>query len=397
MDKRAWVHQLKKQVEAKGADSASWYVSWYDPDGNLRTKSCGPGKIGKAAAKQLADITHSQLVTGTYQTKARATWEKLRSDYMAKVASRFDEPSRLAAEIALKNFERVAKPKFVMAIRAEMIDEFTSKRLKEFASKGKADDTEADKQSRATVSPATVNKELRYIRLILNVAEEWGMIPKVPKVRFLKVPKKLPTFIPPEHFTAIYKACDVAKRPSTVPNVSPADWWRGLLVTGYMTGWRIGQLLSLKWDDVDLEEGFATSRAEVIGNKGKREIRIPLHPIVIVHMKKLRGGFDEHIFPWNQNKRDLWPEFHVIQEAARLDDGSPVPKGGKHGRRYGFHDVRRGFATENIESMDLFELQNLMQHKSLETTKEYVNMVKRLKKTVTKIFVPPNLQIGETG
>ena len=33
MDKRAWVHQLKVQLESKGPDKASWYVSWTDPKG----------------------------------------------------------------------------------------------------------------------------------------------------------------------------------------------------------------------------------------------------------------------------------------------------------------------------------------------------------------------------
>ena len=46
----------------------------------------------------------------------------------------------------------------------------------------------------------------------------------------------MPTFVPPEHFAAIYTACEHAKRPKRIPNVKPADWWRALLVTAYMTG-----------------------------------------------------------------------------------------------------------------------------------------------------------------
>ena len=75
MDKRAWVHQLKKQIEERGEDSSSWYVSWYDPEGKLRTKSCGPGKIGNTAARKLADTIHSQIVTGTYQSKVKTPFE----------------------------------------------------------------------------------------------------------------------------------------------------------------------------------------------------------------------------------------------------------------------------------------------------------------------------------
>ncbi|WP_373653370.1 tyrosine-type recombinase/integrase [Schlesneria sp. DSM 10557] len=385
VDKRAWVHQLKKQVEAKGAEKASWYVSHYDPEGILRTKSCGPGKIGKTAANKLADTIHSQLVTGTYKPKGKTTWKAFRARYMEKVASRFEAMSQSAICQSLDAFERVAKPVLVASITTEFVDKFIANRLKDPGLDGEK------------LSPATVNKDLRYIRLVMNIAEEWGMITKKPKIRFLKQPKKIPTYIPPDHFAAIFQACKDAKIPSDIPNVNAPDWWKALLVTGYMTGWRIGQLLSLRWEDIDLKERTITIQAEVVGNKGKREERIPLHPVVAAQLELVSGSFDTHVFPWNKNRRELWPTFQAIQAAATLADGTPLPKGGKGGKWYGFHDIRRGFATMNGDEMDLFQLQALMQHKSLETTKGYVNMARRLKKPVDNLFVPPNLRSGETG
>lgn len=384
MDKRAWVHQLKQQVEKQGADRASWYVSWTDPAGKQQRKSCGPGKVGKSAANKLADSIHSQLVCGTYEAKERRTWVDFRKDYETKIAARFDVLSRTAARQSLDAFERVAKPKLVAAITADVVDKFTADRMKDAGIMGRK------------VSPATVNRDLRYIRLVLNIAHEWGLIARVPRIRFLKQPQKLPTYMPSDHFAAVYTACNVAQEPSAVPNVTTADWWRALLVTAYMTGWRISQLLSLKWSDIDLEANTAITRAEVVGNKGKRDERIPLHPVAVEHLKRLAGSFSTHVFPWNQDRRQLWPEFHRIQEAATLADGSPMPKGGKNGW-YGFHDLRRGFATMNAASMDLFELQALMQHKTLATTQGYVSMSKRLQKPVNNLFVPSIPQIGETA
>ncbi len=158
----------------------------------------------------------------------------------------------------------------------------------------------------------------------------------------------------------------------------------------YMTGWRINQLRSLLWGDVDLENETALSRAD--DNKGRRDVQIPLHPAIVDHLRKVEGSFDRYVFPWNQNYKTLWCHFHEIQEAAKLPDGSPLPRGGKNGCWYGFHDLRRGFATENAEEMDLFELQTLMQHKSLETTKLYVGMTKKLKNAVKGLKVPSILQ-----
>lgn len=395
MDKKAWVHQLKKQIDQRGKAKAAWYVTWNDPEGRRRTTSCGPGKVGHRAAEKLADKIHAELVTGTYRSKSKTTWDELRSKYEEKIASRFDGPSRQAAEMALNNFQRVAKPKYLKSITADLIDGYVSKRLEEFAQRTGKPDRSANKIL-TKVSPATVNKELRYVRLVLNVAKEWKMIQEVPKIRFLKLPKLLPTFIPADHFAAVYTACGKSTMPGDVRNIAPAQWWRGLIVMGYMTGWRISQLLSLKWADVDLSNGTAIARV-VEGNKGKREERIPLHPLVIDHLKPLAGSFDELVFPWTDNPRNLWLEFQRIQQAAQLADGSPMPKGGKRGDWYGFHDLRRGFATMNAGSMDLFELQGLMQHRTLETTREYVNMAKRYNETVKNLFVPQNLRISEVG
>ena len=93
------------------------------------------------------------------------------------------------------------------------------------------------------------------------------------------------------------------------------------------------------------------------------------------------------LFPWNKQYRKLWPIFAEIQKATVLPDGSPLKECGKNGW-YGFHDFRRAFATLNAQQRDLFELQGLMQHKSLETTREYVAMASRLNQTVKNLFVP---------
>lgn len=74
--------------------------------------------------------------------------------------------------------------------------------------------------------------------------------------------------------------------------------------------------------------------------------------------------------------------------AARLTDESPMPKAGKNGDRFGFQDLRRGFATANAPSMNLFELPSLRQHRSLTTTPGDVNMANHLKRGVKKKFVP---------
>ncbi len=241
--------------------------------------------------------------------------------------------------------------------------------------------TIAEKQATAKtlprVSPATVNKELRSLRAVVRKAVRWGYLAKAPEIEFLKEPGKLPVFVTPEHFTLIYQACDTARWPADEP-FSAGEWWQGLCMAAYMTGWRVGSLLALRWEHVDLEIGTAVSLAA--DNKGKRDQKIPLHPVVIEHLKKLRS-FSPLVFPWPHTRRGLYGEFHAIQKAAGVQPIGPKP-------HYGFHDLRRAFATMNADKLTPDALQALMQHKDYKTTQRYINMARQLDSAVAELFVP---------
>lgn len=227
------------------------------------------------------------------------------------------------------------------------------------------------------VSPATVNKELRHIRAMLRRAYKWGHLGQVPEFDFMREPEKLPTYVAPDDFACIYQACEVAKLPADQP-FDAAIWWRALLVLAYMTGWRINQMLLLRREDVDLEAAQAVSRAS--HNKGKRDAIIPLHPLLVEHLSQL-SSFSPVMLPWNYNRRTLYHEFQRIQEegGVRSPDGK---------QRFGFHDLRRGFATMNADRMTADALQSLMQHRDYETTKRYINMARQLKPAVEQVYVP---------
>jgi integrase len=229
------------------------------------------------------------------------------------------------------------------------------------------------------VSPATVNKELRQLRAAFNKAHKWRFLARPVDFDgvFLKESKRIATYVPPDHFAALYAACDAARLPASQP-YTPGDWWRGLLVAAYLTGWRIGSLLSLRRADTDFEKGTALSDAD--DNKGKRDQLVALHPVVVEHLRAL-ASFDPRVLPWTYDRRRLFKEFHAIQDVAGVR-----PEGRKS--RYGFHDLRRGFATMNADRLSADALQHLMQHKDYQTTQRYINMARQLKPAVLNLFVP---------
>src|SRR5437870_2520154 len=44
---KAWIYQDDHQVKKHGAENASWYVGWLDPEGKRRCQSCGPGTAAR--------------------------------------------------------------------------------------------------------------------------------------------------------------------------------------------------------------------------------------------------------------------------------------------------------------------------------------------------------------
>ena len=55
---------------------------------------------------------------------------------------------------------------------------------------------------------------------------------------------------------------------------------------------------------------------------------------------------------------------------------------------YGFHDIRRAFATVNAPQLTSVELQALMRHKSFQTTQKYIRMAAAVERSAKKLSVP---------
>jgi integrase len=283
----------------------------------------------------------------------------------------------------------------IAVITTQQIDTFQAKRR-----------TEQGRKPKSKVSPATLNKDLRHIKAALRFAVDRGFLRKMPTIEFEREPEKLPTYVTPEDFSSIYDACSAATLPAECPGGAKL-WWQALLVFAQMTGWRIGEILALKWNDVDLQKCTAVTRHG--DNKGKRDELVPLHPFVIEHMQKIRA-FHPNVFPWEHHRRTLDAEFAAIQDAAGINLQCP-DTGKRNGEkyavtdvhectgachRYSFHDERRSFATLNA-GLPAMTLQKLMRHRHHSTTIRYINMAAQLHPAMASLHVPAVSRSGQTG
>lgn len=366
---KAWIFQIKSQITKHGAAAASWYVGWRDPENRQRCKSYGAGVRGKTLAEKEARRIDAELLTGTYEARHKEFWAQFRKEYEVNKVDGMTPRTRMETLHALTVFEQLVKPNRMATITSRTIADFTTKRRKK-------------------VAAPTVNKELRHLRAAIRKAHKWGFLSRLPDFDFFREDGKLPRYVTPEHFAKLYAACDRAIEPAGY-SFTPDQWWRGLLVFIYMTGWRISATLAVRLEDLDA--AAATLKSQAADNKGRRDQLIALHPLILSQLQPLilppSQGLRAHrpdsrprgqkLFPWPRRRASLWDYFRAVQTAAEL----PVPA-------YGFHDLRRAFATMNFDRLPPEVLQQQMQHKDYKTTQLYINLARQLRPAVQNTYVP---------
>ena len=129
-----------------------------------------------------------------------------------------------------------------------------------------------------------------------------------------------------------------------------------------LSGLRRGDLLRLRWSDVDLAEGIAVIR----DGKAKREDAIPLHPQVI---EALRERWPKLVVGTPTGK--VFPE-QVAHATRRRDFAAAGIKPDAEGRVADLHALRSTLATSLAKSGTPLQVtQRIMRHSSYRTTERH--------------------------
>lgn len=360
---RAWIFQDPKRKAIEG-DKCAWSVGWYDASGKRKGKKVG----AKSTAEKFKRKVEAELALGICTVgKQRTTWAAFRLEFEATIAATRAGGTLKEYRRSLEAFQRLISPGYMDTITTADVDRFIARR--------KGDRQVGDDSD---LSPASINRDLRALKVAFRKAKKWHMLAEVPDFEFLREPERDPYFVDDATFTALYDACSAMERPAG-RHYPAGDWWQALLAFAYLTGWRIGEILDLRRDDVDLETGIATVDAD--STKGRRTARVELHPVILEKLRAL-VGFHPMVFEWPHHERTLWIDFAALKAAA----GVEFPGA--------FHRFRFGFANANVDSLDPDLLQKLMRHQAASTTRRYINAAERMKRagTAARIHVPDVLR-----
>ncbi len=208
------------------------------------------------------------------------------------------------------------------------------------------------------LAPKTVNNVLDVVLRMLRHAHRRGLIDAVPELPLLKL----------EHQD--FDFLDFEEAPRLVAAASGE--WRTMILVAWKTGLRQGELLGLRWEDVDLVAGVlrvrqALVRERITTPKNRKPREVGLSAEVKDALKAHRHLRGDLVFsqqdgtPWTNNK--AWRPLESACKRAGL-------------RRIGWHVLRHTFASHLVmRGVSLKTVQELLGHASIQMTMRYAHLM----------------------
>ena len=121
-----------------------------------------------------------------------------------------------------------------------LLDAYQSERLQAGKKKLKSEEITGNK-------PGTINRHITILKHMFTKASEWDMVEeevskRVHKVKLLEEQNARLRYLAKDECDRLIEACDKHLKP--------------IVITALHTGMRKGEILNLKWDNVDLKHGF---------------------------------------------------------------------------------------------------------------------------------------------
>lgn len=331
-----------KRKNKNGVEGESWYVDYRDPAGKRIIKAIGPKKreAEDYLGKMKASIREGRFFD--IKKENRTTFKELLDQYLPKIEG--------------MKFYQNALTYFVPAIKehfgSKLLSEITFKDLEDFREKEKKRPTQHETER----SNRTVNIEMEFLRRIFNKAVMWEMLDRSPFDRgeglFYKNTLKRERALTEGEVKKLIDACS--------PHLKP------IVITAVYTGLRKGDILSLKWKDLDLEKGVI----QLIEKKSGKTRNIVLNSDMKTLLKSLRVK-GEYVFPGKNGKpfKDVKRSFQSALEDAGIEQSEDRRK------KIVFHTLRHTCISLLTErGADTTMVKNYVAHASEEMTKQYTHL-----------------------
>jgi integrase len=200
--------------------------------------------------------------------------------------------------------------------------------------------------------PATINRHIATLKHMFTKAVEWDMVEeevlkRIRRVRLLEENNRRLRYLSKEECQELINACDTHLKP--------------IVITALNTGMRKGEVLNLKWNQVDLKHGFILlSRTK---NGERREI--PINDTLKATFQGLMRRLDVSSVFYDpvtgKPYQDIKKGFKGALRRSKIVD-------------FRFHDLRHTFASHLVMAgVDITTVKELLGHKSGTSTSQLLH------------------------
>jgi len=341
-----------------------YIIDYYLPDGTRKRETIGPNK--RDALDVLAK-RRTQIREGKWfelEKESRIYFRELSEKFLKE----YSRPPKKAMSsvgrdrLSVKHLNNFFGNKLAHQITHEAVEAYQNKRLDDGVKSG------------------TINREVGCLKTIFNKAVDWKLVKFSPasKVKMLKEPAPIVRYLGKEEIGKLLKACKISESPESNKLVAKHPY--PIVFIALNTGMRLGEILNLKWRDIDFVNGFI----HIEKAKGGKRRDIPLSPELTQVLKYgIKVENTEHVF-CNGNGtpfRNINRSWKTAKRRAGITN-------------FRFHDLRHTFASYLVMGgVDLYTVSELLGHSSVEVTQRYAHLspehkklaVKTLSKTLTGI------------
>jgi len=340
---------FKRLIPSKKGKTAYWYIR-YTVNKKPKWESIGKvGEVTKTVAQTVLAERKKQIRLGTYNLLNTdiPTLNEFKNEYIEYKKNVLKNRSWKKDESHMKRWSNYLGNKLLSEITVKEIDDYKLKRQTE-------------------VKAVTVNRELQSLRHLFNLAKKWknffGENP-VSESGLIKTESNRKRILTYEEEIVLIN--------NSSPHLKP------IIQTALLTAMRLGEILTLRWKDVDLNNNLITIRAEISKSKKQRKIPISKRLKEILKEQRYISGLSGMVFltqngkPYSpKNSSALKRTFTTARKKSDLMD-------------LRFHDLRHTAATRMAENgASLVAVKEICGHANINTTLQYFHPDKSLTEAV---------------
>lgn len=340
-----------------------WYAKYRLPDGRQVQKKIGPawadrgrppvGYFTKRTAEAWLHDLLDQARRGTLpgMRSGDATFAEAAEEWL-----RFIEQDRERKPSTIRDYRSVLNAHLLPAFGDQMLESIT------------VEDIESWRTSLDGLSNRSKNKLLIQLHGIFRRAHRLYGLDANPLARVEKHPQHSSgdiEVLAPEEVWALVRAAS-----------SELDG--AIFLTAAFTGLRMGELLALRWRDIDFAGSVISVRSSWAGGqlttpKSGKVRSVPMAPDVASALAKLGDredwtGDDDLVFASDTGS-------YLADSALRVRHKAALRRASLRDLR--FHDLRHTFGTRMISKADVRRVQEWMGHADIQTTMKYLHYAPR--------------------